>query len=120
MGDKAKRLAGVIKELRGTLSQNQFSKKLGVGRSTVNFWESGQAYPDPSNLQKLAHLKAWSLEELQSYLLHGELPTEDPVEQMLRKIRTLPSESVAQVAAFASATLAERIGDKELLLKSVV
>ena len=117
MGDKAKRLASLVQELRGSLSQSQFSKKLGVGRSTVNFWESGQAYPEPSNLQKLAYLKGWTLEQIQAYLHEGELPTEDPVEQMLRKIRTLPSESVAQVAAFASATLAERMGDKELSLK---
>lgn len=118
MDDKAKRLADLVKELRGSLSQNQFSKKLGVNRSTINFWESGQAYPEAENLQKLAHLKGWTLEEIQFYLLKGQLPSEDPLEQILRKIRTLPSESLAQVAAVTGATLVERMGDKELSLKA--
>ena len=110
MSKQAKRLSTLVQELRGSLSQGQFAKKLGVGRSTVTFWESSLSYPEANNLQKLAHMKGWTLEELQTYLIEGELPTEDPLEQILRKIRTLPSESVAQVAAVAGATLAERMG----------
>jgi transcriptional regulator with XRE-family HTH domain len=118
MSNKVQRLAVLAQELRGSLTQVQFGKKLGVDRSTISLWESGRSYPDPENLSKLARLKGWTLEQLEEYLLEGQLPTEDPVEQMLRKIRTLPSESVAQVAAFASATLAERMGNKELSLKA--
>jgi transcriptional regulator with XRE-family HTH domain len=110
MNDKTKRLAAFVQELRGSLSKGQFARDLNVDRSTISIWESARAYPESENLSKLARLKGWSLEQLESYLLEGELPTEDPLEQILRKIRTLPSESVAQVAAIAATTLAERMG----------
>lgn len=113
MSDKAKRLATLVQELRGSLSQGQFAKRLGVGRSTVTFWELSSSYPDAENLQKLANLKGWTIEELQMYLSEGILPTDDLLEQMMRKIKTLPSESVAQVAAFASATLVERMSSTD-------
>ena len=116
--DKAKRLAVFVQELRGSLSQGQFAKKLGVSRPAITLWESGQAYPEAGNLQKLAHLKDWDLEQLQTYLAEGDLPSEEPLEQILRKIRTLPSESVAQVAAVAATTLAERMRAKEVSLKA--
>ena len=115
MSDKARRLAAFVQELRGSLSKGQFAKKIRVDPSTISLWESGNAYPELGNLSKLAHLKGWTLEQLETYLLEGKLPTEDPLEQILRKIRTLPFESVAQVAAVASTTLVERMGDTEKL-----
>ncbi len=118
MSNQAQRLSALVKELRGTNSQGQFAKKLGIGRSTISFWESCLSYPEADNLQKLAHLKGWTLEELQTYLVEGQLPTEDPLEQILRKIRTLPSESVIQILTVGSQTLAERMNSKELSLKT--
>ncbi len=118
MSSKVKRLSLLVQDLRGSLSKGQFAKKLGVDRSTVSLWESGQAYPEAGNLQKLAHLKNWDLEQLQTYLTEGDLPSEEPLEQILRKIRTLPSESVAQVAAVAATTLAERMRAKEVSFKT--
>lgn len=113
MSDKTKRLTALVKELRGDLSKGQFAKKIGVDPSTVSLWESGKAYPDLGNLNKLARLTAWNIEQLEHYLLEGELPTEDPLEQMLRKIKTLPSESLVKINAVAATTLAERMGSKE-------
>lgn len=115
MSNKVQRLAALVQELRGSLTQVQLGKKLGVDRSTISLWESAHSYPDPENLSKLARLKGWTLEQLEDYLLEGQLPTEDPLEQILRKIRTLPSESLAQVAAVTGATLAERMGVGEKL-----
>ena len=118
MSNQAKRLAALVQELRGSISQGQFAKKLGVGRSTVTFWESCLSYPEANNLQKLAHLKGWTLEELQTYLIEGKSPTEDPLEQILRKMRTLPSESVIQILTVGAQTLAERMETEELSLKA--
>ncbi|HAC63728.1 MAG TPA: hypothetical protein DCF68_09360 [Cyanothece sp. UBA12306] len=115
MNDKAQRLSALVKELRGSLSKGEFARKLGVDRSTISVWESARVYPESENLGKLARLKAWTLEELEAYLLEGELPTEDPLEQILRKIKTLPSESLAKVSAVAATTLAERIDSTEKL-----
>ena len=41
-------------------------------------------------------------------MIEGKLPFEEPLGQILRKIRSLPSEAVAQVAAVAAETLAAR------------
>lgn len=118
MSDKAKRLTTLVQELRGSLSQGQFARKIGVDPSTVSMWESSNAYPELANLSKLARLRGWDIEQLETYLLEGELPSEDPVEQIMRRIRTLPSEAVIQILAAGTQTLAERMGDKELSLKA--
>ena len=110
MNSKAKRLATLVRELRDSQSQGQFAKKLGVSRSTVTLWESGLAWPEAENLQKLAILKGWNLEEIQTYLIEGELPEREPLEEMLDRVRSLPSEALAQVAAVAVQTLAARTG----------
>ena len=110
MNDKTERLSALIKELRGSLNKTQFAKRIGVERSSISVWELGRSYPESENMRKIARLKGWSLEQLEAYLLKGELPTEDPLEQILREIRSMPSESVAQIAAVAGATLAERMG----------
>ncbi len=113
MTDKVKRLINLVRELRGNLSQSKFAKKIGVDSSTVSLWESGKAFPDLGNLSKLAHLKGWTVEEAENYLLEGELPTDDPLEQILRKIKKLPSESLAKVSVVATTTLAERMVAKD-------
>lgn len=38
------------------LTQEELAKKLGVQRSTVAMWETGQAYPRPDKLLKLEEL----------------------------------------------------------------
>lgn len=110
MNTKAKRLATLVRELRGSQSQGQFAKKLGVSRSTVTLWESGLAWPEAENLQKLASSKGWNLEEIQTYLIEGELPEREPLDEILDRVRSLPSEALAQVAAVAVQTLAARTG----------
>lgn len=110
MNSKAKRLATLVRELRDSQSQGQFAKKLGVSRSTVTLWESGLAWPEAENLQKLASSKGWNLEEIQTYLIKGELPEREPLEEILDRVRSLPSEALAQVAAVAVQTLAARTG----------
>lgn len=105
---KAERLATFIQELRGSKSQRQLAKLLGVSQGTVNLWGSGQSWPETENLVKLAELKGWELQDLQSYLIKGQLPDPEPLEQILNKVRSLPLEAVAQVAAVAVETLANR------------
>lgn len=108
MTPKAKRLATFIQELRGSQSQSRLAKQLGVSQGTVNLWESGQSWPATENLGKLAALRGWDLQDFLTYLLKGELPDPEPLEQILNKVRSLPSEAVAQIAAVAVETLAAR------------
>ncbi len=84
MSNQAQRLSALVKELRGTNSQGQFAKKLGIGRSTISFWESCLSYPEADNLQKLAHLKGWTLEELQTYLVKAQI-LHQPNKPLLRE-----------------------------------
>ena len=115
MSNKVQRLAALVQELRGSLTQVELGKKLGVDRSTISLWESAHSYPDPENLSKLARLKGWTLEQLEDYLLEGQLPTEDPLEQILRKMQNLPSEAVIQIVSVGAQTLAERMDSTEKL-----
>lgn len=107
---KTERLAIFIRELRACQSQRQFAKRLGVSQSSINLWESGQAWPETGNLEKLGALKGWNLEEIQTYLTKGELPSSEPLDQILNTVRSLPSEAVIKIAAVAVETLAARTG----------
>lgn len=108
MKTEAERLASLLRELRGTLSQNAFAKKLDVNRSTVTLWESCATWPEPKNLQKLAQLKGWNLEQIQFYLEKGQIPSSDRLEEILHQVRLLPSDAVAKIGAVALETLAAR------------
>lgn len=119
MSPKAKRLATFIQELRGSQSQRQLAKQLGVSQGSVNLWESGQSLPDTENLDKLAALRGWSLSDLQAYLVKGELPDPEPLEHILNMVRLLPLEAVAQVAAVAVETLANKSIANQTSRKSV-
>jgi len=119
MPSKAERLTALIQELRGSCSQRRFCQQLGVSKSCVSFWESGLAWPEAENLEKLAALKGWSLTDLQTYLVKGELPSQDPLEQILNAVRSLPLEAVAQVAAVAVETLATKSIASQTARKSI-
>ena len=119
MNPKAKRLATFIQELRGSQSQRQLAKQLGVSQGSVNLWESGQSLPDTENLDKLAVLRGWSLSDLQAYLVKGDLPDREPLEHILNTVRSLPLEAVAQVAAVAVETLANRSISNQTSRKSI-
>lgn len=108
MESKTERLARIVADLRGSKSQRQFARELGVSQSSVRFWESHLAWPETENLEKLAVLKGWNLSQLQTYLVEGELPEEALLEQVLRMVRSLPLEAVAQVATVAVETLAQK------------
>jgi transcriptional regulator with XRE-family HTH domain len=117
MVTKAERLAELIKELRGATSQRRFSQQLGVSKSCVNFWESGLAFPDTENLEKLAAFKGWTLAELQTYLMKGELPSDDSLQQILNKLRILPTEAVVKVVSVGVETLASRSQSVQTAIK---
>lgn len=55
-----------IKELRekSGMSQMQLADELGLARSTVAMWETGQAYPRTDTLLAMAELFGCTLDEL--------------------------------------------------------
>ena len=108
MNSKAERLSTFVKELRAdlALSQGQFAKRLGISRPAVSLWEAKVGMPATNNLQKLAALKGWSVEDLQLFLNEGKLPVEDPIEKLLTHVRSLPVEAVARVVREGAQILA--------------
>lgn len=88
-----------------------------MSKSCVNFWESGLAFPDTGNLEKLAALKGWTLAELQTYLVKGELPSDDTLQQIITKLRSLPTEAVVQVVSVGVETLASRSQSVQAVIK---
>lgn len=108
MDSKAERLAKLVLEWRADLSQRQFAKKLGVSFSAVQSWEAQMSWPGTENLRKLAKLKGWGFEELQTYL-EGKVPLRSlSVQQLLAEVRSLPFEDAVRVAKVALETIAAR------------
>ena len=116
------RLANLLKELRGERSQRSFAKLLGVSNQAVQNWEKQRAWPDDENLQRLAELKGWTLEQLKTHL-NGETTADESVicmavnedselplyvQQLLAEVRALPFQAAAKVAQVALETMAAK------------
>ena len=69
MDDRAKqRLAELIKDLRGELTQKEFAKMIGVTYGAIQSWENAEVTPSSVNLVKIADYTGLSLQELMSRL----------------------------------------------------
>ena len=71
-GGENKMYGEKLKTLRKRIpmTQFEFSKRLGIGCSTVAMWETGKRDPSLRNLQAIAELADMSLSELLSFLDH--------------------------------------------------
>lgn len=116
------KLAILLKQLRGERSQRSFAKLLGVSNQAVQNWEKQRAWPDDENLQRLAQMKGWTLEQLKTHL-NGEttgnesvscaVVNEDSelplyVQKLLAEVRALPFQAAAKVAQVALETMAAK------------
>lgn len=74
MDDQAKqRLAELIKDLRGELTQKEFAKIIGVTYGAIQSWENAEVTPSSSNLVKIADYTGLTLQELMSRLTGNEV-----------------------------------------------
>lgn len=65
MDDQAKaRLAEIVKNLRGSLTQKEFAKQLGVTYGAIQSWENAEVSPSSANLVKIADYAGINLQEL--------------------------------------------------------
>lgn len=93
------RLSSLTKELRGEKSVRAFCLEVGIHRAAWQTWEAGESIPQIENLQKIASLKGWSLEELISYLNTGDIKKPAyTIDEILVYTRTLPFEQRADLA----------------------
>lgn len=77
------RLATAVLEARGSRSQREFARLLGVGQSTVQAWENAKNVPDLDNLAKLAEIRGELPEEFLAFL-YGRVLSESPLEQRVK------------------------------------
>ncbi|HLO84587.1 MAG TPA: helix-turn-helix transcriptional regulator [Nostocaceae cyanobacterium] len=86
-----KRLAKVVKELRGDESYREFGKKFPIVYSAVSAWEKGESIPSTKNLEKLAAMRGESLNEFLDYL-NGKRDSENesPTTKVIQQIQLLP------------------------------
>lgn len=93
------RLSLLLKELRGDKSVRAFCLAVGIHRAAWQTWEAGESVPMTGNLQKIAALKGWTIEELISYLNTGDIkkPAYTP-DELLKYGRTLPFEQRLDLA----------------------
>jgi transcriptional regulator with XRE-family HTH domain len=70
------------------MTQEEFSKKVGVSRQAVYKWESGQSYPEAMALVKIKELFGISIDNL----LDESFEVEAPERKRARKAREVVSE----------------------------
>ncbi len=58
-----KRLANLIREARGDISQRQFAKMIGVSQTSVSDWEKGTYFPNLENAEAIARRLGISLSD---------------------------------------------------------
>lgn len=95
------RLAAVIKEVRGSRSQRQFAKDLGVSFTTIRYWELCESFPNAENLELIAKTLGKSLEEF-LMSLRRTVPPKTPhvikAENLLPLVNELSDREAARLA----------------------
>jgi transcriptional regulator with XRE-family HTH domain len=99
MDDLAKqRLAELIKDLRGGLTQREFAKRLGVTYSAIQSWENAEVTPNSNNLVKIADYTGLSLQELMSRLTGSKVGVGKAETNPLYVVTQLKTMSVTDLA----------------------
>jgi transcriptional regulator with XRE-family HTH domain len=92
------RLATLIKErvdLAG--GQRAYCRKIGVAQITLAGWLRAQTVPSLDNFLLVADEAGFNCEELISYLGIAQSPVKTDSDQVLKQMRLLPRDSLAQV-----------------------
>lgn len=103
------RLAQLVKDLRGQVTQREFARRLGTSYTAVQDWEKQIRLPSEKNLKRIAELKGWSQEELVRYIFCSDtrLAAEDsdPVTGIIAQVRDLSQEQLQQLIDYLNAQL---------------
>jgi transcriptional regulator with XRE-family HTH domain len=100
-----KKLSSFLKSTRGKQSQRIYAKQIGVSATAVQDWERCIKAPDVENLKRIAASGGLTLQELWDYL-NGKTAEPDPVEEITKKIQTMPLAHVAKIAQATAARFA--------------
>lgn len=112
-----KRLAQLIRELRGQTTQREFAKQLGTSYTAVQDWEKQIRLPKEINLKRIAQLKGWTQEELLHYLFLSDAPSQiasvDPFEIVVTHIQALSLSQKQQLSDYLNIQLSQVQAVKE-------
>jgi transcriptional regulator with XRE-family HTH domain len=104
--ESRERLIEFLKNTRGKRSQREYAKQLGVSATSVQDWEKGLKTPEIDSLRRIAASGGLELQEFLSYI-NGKTAEPDPVEEITKKIQTMPLIQVAQIAQATAARFAQ-------------
>lgn len=106
-----KRLAQLIKTLRGSTTQREFAKLLGTSYTAIQDWEKQIRLPKENNLHRIAQLKGWTQEELLRYLFvldeSPHTPSGDPLAAIIQQVQTLSLTQMQQLNEYLTAHLSQ-------------
>ncbi len=116
----SKRLASLVKELRGDKSQRKFAKALGVSYAAVRSWEESESMPGLSSLEKIAAYSNQSLEEVLEYINQDnknkseniELSKACFAEDLIPALKKLPKKEQTKLAQFLITEISKRMSEK--------
>jgi transcriptional regulator with XRE-family HTH domain len=105
-----KRLAQLIKELRGDTTQREFARLLGTSYTTIQDWEKQIRLPSPKNLKRLAQFKGWTQAELLHYIFPSGVYAEqcgevDPVERIITHLQHLSPAQMQTVSDYLASSI---------------
>jgi hypothetical protein len=89
--EERQRLSALLKELRGDASIRSFCGNRGIHYSAWRQWETCESVPGYENLEKVATLRGWTMDQLLAYLRTGD-ENENPfdIEIVVAYIKGLP------------------------------
>jgi hypothetical protein len=97
--EEATRLSDLLKEIRGDQTVRSFCSNIEIHRAAWQTWEKMDSAPMRENLERIAALKGWNLDELTSYLRTGDIKKPAyTAEQLLSHGRNLPLEERVKLA----------------------
>ena len=90
--DERTRLSKLLKDIRGEVSIRSFcGADRGIHYAAWRQWEACESVPGYENLEKVAALKGWTMDQLLAYLRTGD-ETEKPfdIEAIVAYIKGMP------------------------------
>jgi transcriptional regulator with XRE-family HTH domain len=78
------RLAEIVIQVRGEISQRDFAEQIGVSYSAIQSWEGKKHLPSFENLEKIAELRGKLPEELLAELYGRSFKADIPLEERLK------------------------------------
>lgn len=91
--EERKRFSALLGELRGDRSMRSFCSEVGIHYAAWRQWEACESVPGYENLEKVATLKGWSMDQMLAYLRTGD-ENENPldIEAFVAFVQGMPSE----------------------------